>query len=96
MSLRTACVALITVALISAACGDDNTNNGYSADIRNAYMEGCTGSQSEAFCACTLNELEDRYTQEEFFRFAIEASDEPPQDLIEISLDCIGEADIGG
>ena len=46
--------------------------------------------------ACTLNELEDRYTQEEFFRFAIEASDEPPQDLIEISLACIGEADIGG
>ncbi len=96
MSLRTAVIAVVTVAMIAVACGDDDTNDGYSEDIRNAYMDGCTDTQNVAFCECTLNELEERYTQEEFFRFAIEASDQPPQDLIEISLACIGEAEIGG
>lgn len=96
MRLRTALIALVTVATIAAACGDDDSSDGYSEDVRNAYMDGCTDTQSVAFCDCTLNELEERYTQEEFFRFAIEASDAPPQDLVEISLACIAEADLGG
>lgn len=95
MRLRTALIALVTVATIAAACGDDDTNDGYSESTRDAYMEGCTDQQSVAFCECTLNELEERYTEEEFFRFAIEASDAPPQDLVEISLACIAEADLG-
>jgi hypothetical protein len=96
MRLRIALVALLAVATIAAACGDDDDTGGYSDAIRDSYMQGCTGSQNEAFCECTLNELEKRYTQEEFIRFAIEASETPPDDLVDISLACIGEADLGG
>lgn len=97
---KRALVALFAVALIATACGDDDGgggSGGYSSSVTDAYMEGCTsGGQPAAFCQCTLDELEDRFSEEEFVAFAIEASEEPPDEFVEIALACIGEADIGG
>ncbi|MBI5157041.1 MAG: hypothetical protein HZA58_03395 [Acidimicrobiia bacterium] len=95
MNTRGVAIAVLMVAALGA-CGDDDTptGGGFSATTRSRYMEGCTSSQTEEFCACTLNELEERFTEEEFMRFAIEATEEPPQDLIEVSIVCISEADL--
>jgi len=97
MNKRAMAVAVLVVAMLGA-CGDDDTSSatGFSATTRSRYMEGCTTSQTEEFCACTLNELEERFTEEEFLRFAIEATEEPPQELIEVSITCIAEADLDG
>jgi hypothetical protein len=95
MRLRTLLVTLLAVSAL-AACGDDDGTGGrYSDEIRNAYLEGCTGSQNEAFCECTLSELEKRFTQEEFIAFAIEASEEPPDEFVDITLACLSEVDLG-
>lgn len=97
MNIRVAAVVALVVAALGA-CGDDDTSpgNGFSATTRSRYMEGCTGAQTEDFCACTLDELEERFTEEEFMRFAIEATEEQPPELIEVSIACIAEADPGG
>ncbi len=71
------------------------TGEPYSPEIRDAYLEGCGGSQNAAFCECTLTELEKRFTQEEFIAFAIEASEEPPEEFVEITLACLSEVDVG-
>lgn len=96
MRLRTMMVALLAVFTLAACGDDDGTGDRYSDEIRNAYLEGCTGSQNQAFCECTLTELEKRFTQEEFIAFAIEASEEPPEEFVEITLACLSEVDLGG
>jgi len=96
MKLRTVLVAVLAMAMLAAACGDDDGTGGYSDGVRDSYMRGCTGSQSEAFCECTLNELEKRFTEEELIAFAIEASEQPPDDFVDVARACIGEADRGG
>lgn len=97
MNIRVVAIVVLVVSMLGA-CGDDDTSpgSGFSATTRSRYMEGCTGAQTEEFCACTLDELEERFTEEEFMRFAIEATEEPPQELIEVSIACIAEADLGG
>ena len=94
MNRRVWAIAVIAVVSI-AACSDDDTGQQYSPEIRNAYLEGCTSSQNEAFCECTLTELEQRFTQEEFIAFAIEASEEPPDEFVDITLACLSEVDVG-
>ena len=96
MRLRTLLVTLLAVSALAACGDDDGTGDHYSDEIRNAYLEGCTGSQNEAFCECTLTELEKRFTQEEFIAFAIEASEEPPDEFVDITLACLSEVDLGG
>lgn len=95
MNRRVWAMAVIAVVAL-AACGDDDAGQQYSPEIRNAYLEGCTGSQNEAFCECTLTELEKRFTQEEFIAFAIEASEEPPDEFVDITLACLSEVDVDG
>lgn len=96
MRLRTFVVTLVAVLALGACGDDDGTGDRYSDEIRNAYLEGCTGSQNAAFCECTLTELEKRFTQEEFIAFAIEASEEPPDEFVDITLACLSEVDFGG
>lgn len=95
MNRRVWAIAVVAVVAL-AACGDDDAGQQYSPEIRNAYLEGCTGSQNEAFCECTLTELEKRFTQEEFIAFAIEASEEPPDEFVDITLACLSEVDFEG
>jgi hypothetical protein len=96
MRLGTLPVALLAVVVLAACGDDDGTGDRYSDEIRNAYLEGCTTSQNQAFCECTLTELEKRFTQDEFIAFAIEASEEPPDDFVDITLACLSEVDLGG
>ena len=94
--MRMRLMVILAVAVLGACGGTDTTSTGFSATTRSRYMEGCTSSQSEAFCQCTLDELENRFTEAEFMRFAIDASEEPPDALIEVSLACLAEAELGG
>lgn len=94
--MRMRLMVILAVAVLGACGGNDTTSTGFSATTRSRYMEGCTSSQSEAFCQCTLNELENRFTEEEFMRFAIDASEQPPDELIEVSLACLADAELGG
>ncbi|HEX5631118.1 MAG TPA: hypothetical protein VFY15_05615 [Acidimicrobiia bacterium] len=96
MKWRAWALTVIAVAALAACGDDDGTGDRYSPEIRNAYLEGCGGSQNAEFCECTLTELEKRFTQEEFIAFAIEASEEPPEEFVEITLACLSEVDVGG
>ena len=92
MKIRKLLAIVFAVALVAVACGDDDSGGSYSSEIRDAYLEGC---ESEAptgnFCECTINEIEKKFSEEEFIRFAIEATEEPPEEFIEIAFACLGE-----
>jgi hypothetical protein len=99
MRLRTTVAALLSLALIVAGCGDDDSGtggDGYSSEVRELYLEGCMTEQNRGFCECTLDELETRFSETEFMAFAIEASEEPPEEFVEIAFACLSEADLGG
>ncbi len=97
MKFRAGLIAILATVTLLAACGDDDGAGArYSPEVRNAYLEGCGGEQNQAFCECTLTELEKRFTQEEFIAFAIEASEEPPEEFVEITLACLSEVDPEG
>lgn len=98
MRLRIALMVVLMAASL-VACGDDDGTDGtggFSAETRRRYMEGCTTAQTEAFCQCTLDELAKRFSEEELMAFAIDGSEEPPEEFIEVTLACIAEADLGG
>ncbi len=99
MKFRKALAIVFAFALIAVACGDDDDdggNGGFSSQIRDSYLDGCQGEQNAAFCECTFDEIEKRFSEEEFIRFAIEATEEPPDEFIEIAFACLSEADLGG
>lgn len=97
MRIRKALALVFALALVLGACGDDDDggNGQYSAEVRNSYLEGCESQQSAEFCECTLTEIEGRFTEDEFIAFAIEATEEPPEEFVEIAFACLGEADLG-
>lgn len=98
MTIRKVIALVFAFALVAAACGDDDggSSGQFSSAIRDSYLEGCQGEQNEAFCECTITEIEKQFSEEEFIRFAIEATEEPPQEFIDIAFACLGEADLGG
>jgi len=96
MKIRKAVAIVFAFALIAVACGDDDGGNGFSSEIRSSYLEGCQSEQNAAFCECTIDEIEKKFSEEDFIRFAIEATEEPPEEFIEIAFACLGEADLGG
>ena len=96
MKIRRAVAIVFAFALIAVACGDDDNGGGFSSEIRDGYLEGCGTEQNAEFCECTINEIEKRFSEAEFIRFAIEATEEPPEEFIEVAFACLGEADLGG
>jgi len=96
MKIRKAVAIVFAFALIAVACGDDDGGNGFSSEIRSSYLDGCQSEQNAAFCECTIDEIEKKFSEEDFIRFAIEATEEPPEEFIEIAFACLGEADLGG
>ena len=94
-----ALVMLLALALVAGACGDDDGGSGFSSETRDAYMSGCVEDGNEAFCDCTLDELEKVFTEEEFEDFALNAAasglEEPPEEFMEAITNCIGELDLG-
>ncbi len=95
IEIRKAIAVVSAFALLAAACGDDD-GDGFSAEIRDSYLETCETSFDTASCECAIKGIERAFSEEEFIRFAIEATEEPPAEFIEIPLACIGEADFGG
>lgn len=93
--VRRMLAVLFTVALIATACGDDDggDGNGFSSDLRDGYMQSCTSQQSVEYCRCTLDEIEQRFSEEDLIAFVIEQVEEPPEELIEIAIACLGEGD---
>lgn len=92
MKIRKLIAIVFAFALIAVACGDDDGGSGYSSEIRDAYLAGCEAEAPDSdFCECTINEIEKKFSEEEFIRFAIEATEEPPEEFIEIAFACLGE-----
>ena len=99
MRFRMIVAALMSLVLFAAACGDDDSGtggDGYSSQIRDSYIDGCMTEQNRAFCECTMSEIEQRWSEDEFIRFAIETTEETPEEFVEIAFACLGEADLGG
>jgi hypothetical protein len=69
----------------------------YSEETRRSYLEGCTEEAPLAACECTLDEFERRYSESEFIALALDSADatEPPAELMEAVISCIGELDDG-
>lgn len=83
---------ILALALIAGGCGDDN-DGGFSTQLRDGFMDGCTESGSEAFCLCYLDELGKRFTEAELFAAVIDGSEEPPEGFIDAGLACASELD---
>lgn len=93
MKIRKLLAIVFAFALIAVACGDDDGGGGgFSSEIREAYLEGCQAeAPSAGFCECTIDEIEKRFSEEDFIKFAIEATEEPPEEFIEIAFACLDE-----
>lgn len=92
MKFRKLIAVVFAFALIAVACGDDDGGGSFSSEIRDAYLQGCEAeAPAGGFCECTLNEIEKSFSEEEFIRFAIEATEEPPEEFLEIAFACLGE-----
>lgn len=92
--MRRLLIALLTLTM--AACGGGSpAGPGFSETTRTLYLEGCTADNPAAFCACTLAALEDRFTEPEYLRLAVNGTDELEAAFVEISRLCLAEADPG-
>ena len=98
MRIRKVIAIVFAFALIAAACGDDDGGGGrFSSEIRDSYLAGCEAeSPGGNFCECTMQEIEKRFSEEEFIAFAIEATEDAPEEFIEIAFACLDELDLGG
>jgi hypothetical protein len=98
MRIRRIAALVFAFALVFVACGDDGDGGGgFSSEIRDSYLAGCESeSPGGNFCECTFDEIEKRFSEEEFIRFAIEATEEPPEEFLEIAFACLGELDLDG
>ncbi len=96
MKIRKALAIVFAFALIAVACGDDDGGGGFSSEIRDSYLEGCQTAQNPEFCECTLDEIEKTFSEAEFIAFALEQTEEAPEEFLEIAFACLGDADLGG
>lgn len=90
-------VLLLALSMVLIACGDSG-DDGLPEGFRDAYMQGCAADGNEKFCECTLDELEKKMSTDELIALASSIEDpnaEPPEELIEVTLLCIGELDLG-
>lgn len=100
IKLRTFAV-LLAVALVAGACGDDDdgSDSGFSSATRDAYMTGCVEEGNEAFCECTLDELEKVFSEEEFLAFTLDAAgsdlQEPPEEFMTAITACLDQLELG-
>jgi hypothetical protein len=68
-------IATVSIALTVAACSADSTTSAeqWSEELQTIYTEVCVGvagavgvTEPDRHCACTLAELQDEYTEEEY------------------------------
>jgi hypothetical protein len=76
---------MLALVLLAVACGGDDADDGFSKETRDAYLSGCVEGGNEDFCNCTLDELEEIYTESEFLSFVLDATEaeleEPPEEF---------------
>lgn len=92
--LRAVLLALGIAALVGA-CGDD-ADDGYTAEIRAAFMQGCVEDSDdpdlEAVCACTYDTAEEELPFERF-RAAendlMRGATDVPSDISDLVIECI-------
>jgi hypothetical protein len=85
-------IALLSMVLATSACGGGGGGE-FSEEFRASIMESCTEGQSESYCVCYLDELQERFTQEQIFRVVIEGGEEPPPEFFDAALACAAELD---
>lgn len=79
--------------LVAGACGG-GAGEDYPPGVVQRYLDSCTaGGTSREICQCALDELEDKYSIEEFTEESIalsqgNPSDEFQQDIVEASANC--------
>lgn len=100
MSKMTRMLAVVlALGLVFAACGDDNGGSGFSSEIRNEFMGGCAPEAGNEFCECTLDELEQVYTEEEFIKVGLQAftsgTDDVPEEMMAAVLACVDKIPTG-
>jgi len=91
--MRDLTAGLLALALVVAACGNHDGSK-FDDAFRQSFMTSCTAGQPEAFCSCYLDQLEQRYTQDEIYAAVIGGSEAPAQEFIDAGLACM--ADLGG
>jgi len=98
MTTRKLIALVFAFALVLAACGDDDGGgNGFSDSFRQEFMSSCEAdSPGGEYCSCFLDQLEQNFTEAELIKFAIEGTEEPPDEFFDMALACIGEVDLGG
>ncbi|HSM02194.1 MAG TPA: hypothetical protein VK960_07160 [Acidimicrobiia bacterium] len=89
--IRRIVIGLLSLVVAVSACGGDDGE--FGQDLRASLMESCTEEQSESYCVCYLEELQERFTQEQIFRVVIEGREEPPPEFLEAALACAAELD---
>ena len=87
---------VLALGLVFAACGGGD--DGFSDEIRTEFMGGCAPEAGDAFCECTLDELEKTYTEEEFISVGLTAftsgSDDVPEEMMTAVLSCIDKIEV--
>ena len=73
-----------------------NPEIGYTPDFVNFYMEECVGSkgsEAQAFCQCTIDKIQEKFSYQEFLSIGLEITGgkEPPEDFNKVIKSC--EAD---
>jgi hypothetical protein len=76
------------MSLAGAACRD--RGHAYPAEVTENYMHACTSRASEKACRCSLEEIQRRYTLEQYqaIEGAIASKKEVPKELVEIMEAC--------
>jgi hypothetical protein len=73
--------------------------NAYPQEVVDAYMDGClssaqdvglTAEQAQGYCGCTIQEIQNQYTYEEFLGVVqtMQQSGEFPPEMVEIVNSC--------
>jgi hypothetical protein len=76
------------LALVGAACRRDG--NAYPAEVAENFMHACTSRASEKSCRCALDELQRRYTLEQYqtIEGGIAAKNQVPKEIVGIMDAC--------
>ncbi|MGY6501330.1 MAG: hypothetical protein ACXIVQ_10625 [Acidimicrobiales bacterium] len=86
---------VLAVVLVAVGCGDES-DDGYSAETRAAFMEGCVEDSDDpdlvAVCECTYETAESELPFERFRaaeRDLVRGATEVPGEVTDLVIDCI-------
>ena len=82
------------------ACGGDGAADGYSADLRDDFVEACAAGAGVDTCRCFYDRLEETVPFERFEQIDRGIHDDPsviPADVVELAAACGGrQPDVDG